>query len=177
MTHMNEYRFDGGYPDDATVSAAYDAADLMRAVQCYKHFFPLVSGAMIFAGQAPVGVVPNRVFGYMDTRPEQVGFTLNSDTPYGGILLDLHIGPVVIEIPAGPVIGAVLNFDQSWITDVGIPGRDAAGEAPISSCRQGTPAMSPTATSSRRPRRSRWSPDCAASPAKAMCGERSSCCR
>lgn len=125
MTHMNEYRFDGGYPDDATVSAAYDAADLMRAVQCYKHFFPLVSGAMIFAGQAPIGVIPNRVFGYMDTRPEQAGFTLNSDTPYGGILLDLNIGPVVIEIPAGPVIGAVLNFDQSWITDVGIPGRDA----------------------------------------------------
>ncbi len=125
MMQTNDYRFDGGYPDDATVSAAYDAADLARAIQCYKHFFPLVSGATIFAGQQAVGVIPNRVFGYMDTRPEQAGFTLNSDTPYGGILLDLQAGPLVLDVPAGLIIGAVLNFDQSWITDVGIPGRDA----------------------------------------------------
>lgn len=118
------YLFPGGYPDDATVEAAYDASDLARAVQCYKHFFPLVSGASIFSGQEAVGVRVNEVFGSMDTRPAQVGLTLNSDTPYAGPLLDLHVGPLVVEIPPGLVVGAVLNYDQSWITDVGIPGRD-----------------------------------------------------
>lgn len=122
--HLADYRFDGGFPADETVRAAYDAADLTRAIAAYKHFFSLVSGARIFAGQEPVGVRVNHVFGYMDTRPEQAGFTLNSDTPYAGPLLDLHIGPMVVEVPAGVIFGAVLNYDQSWITDVGIPGRD-----------------------------------------------------
>lgn len=118
------YRFSGGYPDAETVRAAYDAADLTRAGVCYKHFFPLVSGARIFAGQEPVGVRVNRVFGYMDTRPEQAGFTLNSDTPYAGPLLDLHVGPLIVAVPAGVIFGAILNYDQSWIADVGIPGPD-----------------------------------------------------
>lgn len=124
MTTESPYRFPGGFPDAATIDAAYDASDLARAIQCYKHFFPLISGASIFVGQAAVGVRLNEVFGYMDTRPAQAGLTLNSDTPYGGPLLDLHVGPLVVEIPPGLIVGAILNYDQSWITDVGIPGRD-----------------------------------------------------
>lgn len=53
----------------------------------------------IFKGTATVGVQPNKVFGYMDTKPRHVGFTLNSDTPYGGVLLDLKDGPLVVELP------------------------------------------------------------------------------
>lgn len=79
----------------------------------------------ILNGTEAVGVTPNRVFGTMDTRPGQVGFTLNSDTPYAPILLDLSHGPMVVTIPPGPIVGACLNVDQSWITDVGIPGPDA----------------------------------------------------
>ncbi|WP_248148402.1 DUF1214 domain-containing protein [Microbacterium aoyamense] len=119
-----DYRFEGGFPTAATVQAAYDAADHARAVVCYKHFFPAVSGMAIWAGTQAAGVVPNRVFGTMDTRPGQVGFTLNSDTPYGPVLLDLAVGPLVVTVPAGPIIGAALNTDQSWISDIGIPGPD-----------------------------------------------------
>ncbi|WP_232499103.1 DUF1214 domain-containing protein [Agromyces humatus] len=89
---------------------------------CYKHFFPAVSGMAIFAGTTAVGIEPNRVFGTMDTRPGQVGFTLNSDTPYAPVLLDLTTGPLVVIIPPGPIVGAALNVDQSWISDLGIPG-------------------------------------------------------
>ncbi len=121
---MSRYQFEGGYPTGQTVEAAYDDADYARAVVVYKHFFPAVSGMAIWAGTQAAGVVPNKVFGTMDTRPGQVGFTLNSDTPYGPVLLDLAVGPLVVTIPAGPVIGAALNTDQSWITDIGIPGPD-----------------------------------------------------
>ncbi|MFE4500661.1 DUF1214 domain-containing protein [Rhodococcus sp. NPDC056743] len=113
-----------GFPAPETVQAAYDASDLTRAVTCYKHFFPAVSGLMILRGSAAVGIVPNQVFGTMDTRPGQVGLTLNSDTPYAPVVLDLDLGAMIVDIPAGPILGAILNADQSWIADVGIPGAD-----------------------------------------------------
>lgn len=121
---MSNYVFEGGYPTPETIASAYDDADYVRAVTCYKHFFPAVSGMSIFAGTERAGIVPNHVFGTMDTRPAQVGFTLNSDTPYGPILLDLSSGPFVVTLPSGPIIGAAMNTDQSWISDLGIPGPD-----------------------------------------------------
>lgn len=125
MTVETPYEFTGGFPTADTITAAYDAADYARAVTCYKHFFPAVSGMTILAGTEAVGVIPNRSFGTMDTRPGQIGFTLNSDTPYAPILLDLTAGPLVVTLPPGPIVGAALNVDQSWISDLGIPGPDA----------------------------------------------------
>lgn len=114
-----------GYPDPATAERTYDELDLNRAVAAYRYFYPTVSGAAIFHGTMEAGVVPNRSFGYMDTKPRHVGFTLNSDTPYGGMLLDLHAGPLVIELPPGPILGAGLDYSQRWIMDLGLPGPDA----------------------------------------------------
>jgi hypothetical protein len=56
------YVFEGGFPAAETIERAYDDADLNRAVQAYRFFFPTVSGLAIFKGNAAVGVVPNRVF-------------------------------------------------------------------------------------------------------------------
>lgn len=117
--------FPGGFPIGSAVAGAYDRADVNRAVACYRYFFPTVSGAMIARGTLAVGVEYNRVFGTLDTRPGQVGFTLNSDTPYGPMLLDLSVGPLVVEIPEGPIIAAVLALDQRWVADMGLPGPDA----------------------------------------------------
>ncbi len=119
------YTSKGGYPTRETVEKAHDDADLNRAVQAYRFFYPTVSGAAIFSGTLKVGVQPNKVFGFMDTQPRHVGFTLNSDTPYGGVLLDLHIGPIVVELPPGPLLGAVLDINQRWVMDMGLPGPDA----------------------------------------------------
>jgi hypothetical protein len=66
-----------------------------------RFFCPSVSGAATLSGSAKVGVKPNQAFGFMDTQPKHVGFTLNSDTPYDAMLLDLRIGPVVVELPPG----------------------------------------------------------------------------
>ncbi|MBB6095803.1 hypothetical protein HNQ60_004694 [Povalibacter uvarum] len=119
------YEFKGGYPTDETAQRAHDSLDLNRALSAYRFFYPTVSGAAIFAGTAKVGVVPNKKFGYMDTQPKHVGYTLNSDTPYGAVLLDLHAGPMVIDVPPGPLLGAALDYNQRWIADMGIPGPDA----------------------------------------------------
>ena len=119
------YEFEAGYPMPATVQRAYDDLDLIRAVQMYRIFFPTVSGAAIFKGTAKVGVIPNKLFGTLDTQPKHVGFTLNSDTPYGGILLDLNTGPLVIKLPPGPLLGAAMDINQRWIADMGLPGPDA----------------------------------------------------
>ncbi len=84
---------------ETNVQQAYDDADLNRAIQAYKFFYPTVSGAAI-VGQRQIGLVPNKVFGILDCAPEQLVFTANSDTPYGPLLLDLGIGPLVVELAA-----------------------------------------------------------------------------
>lgn len=118
------YVFNGGYPTEETVKNAYDDADLVRAVSAYKFFYPTVVGTAMLAGNKQVGIVANKVFGKLDTKPLQVGFTLNSDTPYGPAELDLSAGPMVIDIPPGPLIVAALDVNQRWVADMGVPGPD-----------------------------------------------------
>jgi hypothetical protein len=78
-----QYVFEGGFPTPETVQRAYDDADLNRAVQAYRFFYPTVSGLAIFKGTVAVGLKANQVFGAMETEPDQVGFTLNSTPPMG----------------------------------------------------------------------------------------------
>jgi hypothetical protein len=56
--------------------------------------------------------------------PRHVGFTLNSDTPYGGGVIDVKDGPWVIELPPGQFIGLANDHHQGWMLDVGLPGPD-----------------------------------------------------
>ncbi len=120
-----DYLFSGGYPSEATARRAHDDIDLIRALQMYRAFYPTVSCAAMFAGNAEIGVIPNESWGSMSTLPRHLGFTLNSDTPYGGFLLDLRNGPIVVEIPAGLLLGAAMDLNQRWVADLGIPGPDA----------------------------------------------------
>jgi hypothetical protein len=124
---VSEYVFEGGYPTPETVQRAYDDADLNRAVQTYRQFFPSVSGLAIFNGNNVLGVIENRVFGTLETQPKHKGLTLNSDTPYAPLLLDLRDGPMVIELPAGPLICIAMDLNQRWVLDMGLPGPDAGG--------------------------------------------------
>lgn len=119
-----EYEFVNGYPTDGTIRKAYDDADLARAVQAYKFFYATVSGEAIIRGNAAINILPNKVSGTLDTKPQQIGFTLNSDTPYGPFLVDLSEGPMVIEIPAGPLIVVAMDVNQRWVADMGLPGPD-----------------------------------------------------
>lgn len=125
MSAPSEYVFEGGFPTAETIERAYDDTDLNRAIQAYRFFFPTVSGIAMFVGNEAVGLADNRVFGILDTKPEQVGLTLNSDTPYGPIMLDLSDGPMVVELPPGPLLCAAVDVNQRWVADMGVPGPDA----------------------------------------------------
>ncbi len=120
-----DYAFEGGYPTAETAQKAHDDLDLVRALQMYRAFYPTVSCAAMFKGNAEIGVVPNKTWGSMSTLPRHLGFTLNSDTPYGGFLLDLSVGPMVVELPPGMLLGAAMDLNQRWVADVGLPGPDA----------------------------------------------------
>jgi hypothetical protein len=76
-----------GFPAADEVPRVYDEADLNRAVQSYRFFYSTVVGAAIFKGNIEAGLIENKVFGTLDTKPRHVGFTLNFDTPYGPIQL------------------------------------------------------------------------------------------
>ncbi|HEY7212009.1 MAG TPA: DUF1254 domain-containing protein [Bryobacteraceae bacterium] len=124
-TAVTEYTFERGYPASDTAQKAYDEADLNRAVEAYRFFYPTVSGSAIFKGNAKLGVVPNKVSGTLDSQPKHVGFTLNSDTPYAPLLLDLADGPMVVELPPGPLICIAMDINQRWVADLGLPGPSA----------------------------------------------------
>jgi hypothetical protein len=125
VTHKSHYEFRNGFPVGETAQQAYDDADLNRALQSYRFFYPTVSGAAIIKGNEEIGVVPNKVFGILDCAPEQLVFTANSDTPYGPLLLDLSVGPIVVELEAGPLIVCSMDINQRWVADMGLPGPDA----------------------------------------------------
>jgi len=118
------YLFEHGYPVDRTAQQARDEADVQRAVTAYRFWYPTVSMEGIFNGNREIGLADNEAVGIASTGPLQVGFTLNSDTPYGAAVLDLSAGPMVVDVPQGPFIGLVDDHHQRWITDLGIPGPD-----------------------------------------------------
>jgi len=125
VAHKSHYEFQHGFPVGDTAQQAYDDADLNRAVQAYRFFYPTVSGAAIVKGNEQIGIVPNKVFGILDCAPEQLVFTANSDTPYGPLLLDLSVGPMVVELQPGPLIVCSMDINQRWVADMGLPGPDA----------------------------------------------------
>src|SRR5688572_10168613 len=113
-----------GYPSPEEVKRAYDDADLNREIQTYRFFYPTVSFVATWKGNIKNGAVPNKAFALLEGRPDQLVFTPNSDTPYAGLAVDLSIGPIVIEVPPGPIMAAANDLNQRWIMDLGLPGPD-----------------------------------------------------
>jgi hypothetical protein len=118
------YAFQAGYPTPDTARQARDDADYERAITAYRFWYPAVSVEGIFNGNRRIGIDDNRAMGAAAAGPRQVGFTLNSDTPYGSAALDLSHGPIVVELPPGPYIGLIDDHYQGWVQDMGIPGPD-----------------------------------------------------
>ncbi|HEX4606800.1 MAG TPA: DUF1254 domain-containing protein [Urbifossiella sp.] len=114
----------GGFPAPAAAQKARDDADYQRAVTAYRFWYPTVSVEAIFHGNRELGINDNEAIPILAAGPRHVGFTLNSDTPYGGGVIDVSAGPYVIELPPGPFIGLANDHHQRWVLDVGLPGPD-----------------------------------------------------
>lgn len=119
------YPFEKGYPTAQASAQAHADADFQRAIVAYRFWYPAVSVEGIFNGNRAAGLDDNKAIGAAAAGPRQVGFTLNSDTPYGSATLDLSNGPMVIELPPGAYIGLVDDHYQGWVLDMGLPGPDA----------------------------------------------------
>jgi hypothetical protein len=119
-------QFANGFP---TIDSARDVQaeqDLRRAVEAYRFFYPTVSLEGIFHGTRGAGAKDNTSALLFIARPRHIGFTLNSDTPYSGGILDLReSGPMVIDVPPGALVGLVDDHHHRWVTDLGLPGADA----------------------------------------------------
>jgi hypothetical protein len=119
------YTFDRGYPTPDTTLRAREDGDLQRAIVAYRYWYPAVSNEGIFNGNRAVGIRDNEGIGIAACGPRQVGFTLNSDTPYASGVLDVSQGPMVVELPPGAYVGLVNDHYQGWVLDMGLPGPDA----------------------------------------------------
>ncbi|UVE16016.1 DUF1254 domain-containing protein [Pseudomonas sp. LS44] len=118
------YAFENGYPTAETVQRVYDDVDLNRALQTYRFFYPNVAMMHLWKSNLALGQVPNKVFTILEGTPKKRVFTANSDTPYAGAMLDLSAGPVVVELPVGPIMSVVNDLNQRWVADLGLPGPD-----------------------------------------------------
>ena len=119
-----DYEFEGGFPTPETSRRAFDDADLVRAITAYRFFYPSVSAVCVYDGNIDSGMVANRRFCVVRDAVGMSGFTMNSDTPYVGLSLDVSAGPIVIELPPGALMGAVNDLHQRWVMDIGLPGPD-----------------------------------------------------
>lgn len=119
------YQFINGYPTDETVRKVYDEADMNRAVECYRFFYPSVSISATWDGNLIGGTMPNKIFAMLDGTPQQLVFTPNSDTRYAGLTIDLsEYGPMVVEVPPGPIMSVANDLNQLYVMDLGLPGPD-----------------------------------------------------
>ncbi|MNZ44802.1 hypothetical protein D3C78_624390 [compost metagenome] len=119
------YEFHNGFPTEQTVQRVYDEIDLNRAVQAYRFFYPSVSMYALWRNNVEAGVVPNQMFNLVRGNPKRLALTANSDTPYALLMLDVSAGPLVVELPAGPLMCVANDLNQLWVGDFGLPGPDA----------------------------------------------------
>jgi hypothetical protein len=100
--------------------------DYQRACQLYLWAMPIVSFEqlrVVLEGTAGAG--PNDVAIYKGYQDLLVFFTPNATTPYTLGYLDLaKTGPVVMDLPVGPTAGAVMDFWQRPLSDLGLAGPD-----------------------------------------------------
>jgi hypothetical protein len=116
--------FPAGFPAPEEARTARADADFQRAVTAYRFWYPTVSCEALFQGIRARGFEDGKSMQILSAQPHHQGFTLNSDTPYGGGVIDLKLGPFVVELPPGPFVALADDHHQRWIMDMGLPGPD-----------------------------------------------------
>jgi len=125
-TRIGRLTFDHGLPTRETAAALYDEMDLQRAVQCYLWGLPTVGlEESKQAQEQNTGARNGDMAVYEGYRSVSVLLTPNLVTTY--IIANLNLaeqGPMVLDYPAGATSGAVVDWWDRPVTDVGQPGPD-----------------------------------------------------
>ncbi|MGD8590789.1 MAG: DUF1254 domain-containing protein [Chromatiales bacterium] len=123
-TRLGTLQFNSGVPDQATADKLYDNLDFQRAVHAYLLGIPPVnqlSNRTAILSMGPVNKTVPIWEQLVDSRT--VELTANDNTPYTWFWLDLHEGPLVLEVPP-KVLGLIDDMWYRWVADVGITGAD-----------------------------------------------------
>lgn len=125
-TRIGRIELDKGFPTKAAVTKLYDELDFQRASQAYIWALPLIGFAEWQASAAKnLGAGSLDYVRYQSYKDKLGILTPNASTPYIIALPDLaETGALVVEVPAGPSGGGVLDFWQRPITDTGFAGPD-----------------------------------------------------
>jgi len=116
--------FFDGIPDDATVEKLYDNLDFQRAVQAYLLGLPAANMAGLRNGITSFGPANITILTFetlMDSRT--LWLTANCNTPYTSVWINMHDGPLVLEVPP-KVLGLINDLWGRYVTDIGIMGPD-----------------------------------------------------
>ena len=123
-TPFGTVHLDDGFPDKDSADKLYDMLDFQRAVQGYLLGLPPVSVWGIRKGMSEWGPVNSTVPIFEELMtPKSLFLTANNNTPYTVFFLDLHNGPLVLEVPP-KVLGTVDDYWFRWAGDVGLTGPD-----------------------------------------------------
>ncbi len=123
-TRLGTLNFFDGFPDKPTAEKLFDNLDFQRAVQAYLLAIPAVNQAGNRNAILSMGPV-NRTIPIWEQLVDSrtVELTANDNTPYTWFWIDLHDGPLVIEVPP-KVLGLINDMWYRWVVDLGITGPD-----------------------------------------------------
>jgi hypothetical protein len=120
-TRLGKLDFELGVPTQKTATKLYDEMDFQRAVQSYLWGLPIVGveqnrQALVHDTGAKSGDLAL----YDDYRSKSTILADNNNTPYIYGFMDLsEKGPMVLDFPPGPGVGAVIDWWERPLTDVG----------------------------------------------------------
>ena len=125
-TPVGEIELAHSYFDEDASIRLFDEMDYQRVVQAYIWSHPLVSVTTWREQQAAAyGVTADTDFVVLRTLKEKRGIvTANLTTPYIFNFISLGDGPLEIDYPAGLTAGAILDFWQRPVADLGLTGPD-----------------------------------------------------
>ncbi len=123
-TRLGTLKFFDGFPNESTVDKIYDNLDFQRAVQAYLLALAPVNMVGLREGLlecGPANVTIPTFENTMDSR--SIFLTANATVAYTWIWIDLHGGPLVVEVPP-MTLGMIDDFWFQYVTDIGVVGPD-----------------------------------------------------
>lgn len=124
QTRLGTLKFFDGFPDRQTADKIYDNLDFQRAVQAYLLGLAPVNMAGLREGLLSVGPANVTIPTFEDNMNARSLFlTANATTPYTWVWINLHEGPLVVEVPP-MTLGMIDDFWFKYVTDIGIVGPD-----------------------------------------------------